>query len=60
MVGIDIDGEELLLADKLGDIDLVISHHPRGKALAGLDDVMDLQIEMLAHYGVPVNIAESY
>ncbi len=58
MVGIDIDGEELLLADKLGDIDLVISHHPRGKALAGLDDVMDLQIEMLAHYGVPVNIAE--
>ncbi len=58
MVGIDIDGEELLLADKLGDIDLVISHHPRGKALAGLDDVMDLQIDMLHHYGVPINIAE--
>lgn len=58
MVGIDIDGEELLLADKLGDIDLVISHHPRGKALAGLDDVMDLQIDLLKHYGVPVNIAE--
>ena len=58
LVGIDIDGEELLLADKLGDIDLVISHHPRGKALAGLDDVMDLQIDMLEHYGVPVNIAE--
>ncbi len=58
MVGIDIDGEELLLADKLGDIDLVISHHPRGRALAGLDDVMDLQIDMLNHYGVPINIAE--
>ncbi len=58
LVGIDIDGEELLLADKMGDIDLVISHHPRGKALAGLDDVMDLQIEVLHQYGVPVNIAE--
>lgn len=58
MVGIDIDGEELLLAKELGDIDLVISHHPRGKALAGLDDVMDLQIEMLSYYGVPINIAE--
>ena len=46
------------MSDKLGDIDLVISHHPRGKALAGLDDVMDLQIDMLEHYGVPVNIAE--
>ncbi len=58
LVGIDIDGEELLLAKELGDIDLVISHHPRGEALAGLDDVMDLQIEMLASYGVPINIAE--
>lgn len=58
LVGIDIEGEELLLADKLGDIDLVISHHPRGKALAGLDDVMQLQIDVLVQYGVPVNIAE--
>ncbi len=58
LVGIDIDGEELLLADKFGDIDLVISHHPRGKALTGLDDVMQLQIDVLAQYGVPINIAE--
>jgi len=58
LVGIDIDGEELLLANKLGDIDLVISHHPRGKALAGLDDVMQLQIDILTQYGVPINIAE--
>ncbi len=57
LVGIDIDGEELLLADKLG-VDLVISHHPRGKALAGLDDVMDLQMDVLHQYGVPINIAE--
>lgn len=58
MVGVDIDGEELLLAKALGDIDLVISHHPRGKALIGLDEVMELQIDMLHNYGVPVNIAE--
>ncbi|MGM0439033.1 MAG: NGG1p interacting factor NIF3 [Patescibacteria group bacterium] len=58
LVGIDIDGEELLLAKEMEDIDLVISHHPRGQALAGLDDVMDLQIDMLNHYGVPINIAE--
>ncbi len=58
MVGIDINGEELLVAKYLGDIDLVISHHPRGVALAGLDDVMELQIDMLHKYGIPVNIAE--
>jgi len=58
LVGVDIDGEELLLADKMSDIDLVISHHPRGKALVGLDDVMQLQIDILAQYGVSINIAE--
>lgn len=58
LVGIDIDGEELLLAKEISNIDLVISHHPRGKALAGLDDVMQLQVDVLAQYGVPINIAE--
>ncbi len=58
LVGVDIDGEELLLAKELGDVDLVISHHPRGKALAGLDGVMELQVDMFHQYGVPVNVAE--
>ncbi len=58
MAGIDMGGAELMLADKRGDIDLVISHHPHGIALAGLDDVMQLQIDLLHHYGVPVNVAE--
>lgn len=58
LVGIDIDGEEMLLANEIGDIDLVISHHPRGTALAGLDDVMRLQIDLMHMYGVPINIAE--
>ncbi len=58
LVGIDIDGEELLYAKQRGDIDLVISHHPRGKGLLGLDSVMDLQVDLLHYYGVPINIAE--
>jgi len=59
LVGIDISVSELWLADKVGDIDLVISHHPLGKALAGLDSVMHMQADILADYGIPINIAES-
>ena len=58
LVGIDIGVGELLLAKELGKIDLIISHHPHGKALASLDDVMQLQAEVLAQYGVPINVAE--
>jgi len=59
LTGIDMEAGEMLLADKLGDIDLVLSHHPSGVGLAGLDDVMHLQIDLLNVYGVPINIAES-
>lgn len=59
LVGIDMEGAELLLAKQLGDIDLVIAHHPEGEALADLSDVMSLQSQVLANYGVPINIAES-
>jgi len=57
MVGIDAEGPEMLLAKELG-VDLVINHHPVGKALADLSSVMDLQAEVLADHGVPINIAE--
>jgi len=57
LVGVDMEGPELLLGDKLG-VDLVIAHHPEGKALADLHSVMDLQAQVLADYGVPINIAE--
>lgn len=59
IMGIDMKEPELLLADRLGDIDLVISHHPVGIALAGLDEVMELHADILARYGVPINVAES-
>jgi len=58
LAGIDIEGQEMLLAEKLG-IDVIITHHPEGKALADLHTVMELQAEVLAGYGVPINIAES-
>jgi putative NIF3 family GTP cyclohydrolase 1 type 2 len=58
LIGIDIESAELLLAKELGDIDLVISHHPLGKALATLYEVMELQADVLEGYGIPINIAE--
>ncbi|MBI1984890.1 MAG: Nif3-like dinuclear metal center hexameric protein [Candidatus Wildermuthbacteria bacterium] len=58
LVGIDIDVAEILLAKELEGIDLVISHHPIGRALADLHEVMELQVDVLNQYGVPVNIAE--
>lgn len=62
LIGIDMDPAEVLLAKELErqkkPIDLIISHHPIGVGLAGLHEVMDLQIELLAKYGVPINIAE--
>ncbi len=58
LVGIDIGPEEILIAKHLGDIDLVIAHHPVGKGLAQLADVMELQADVCNYYGVPINVAE--
>lgn len=61
LAGIDIDVGEVLLADKLREregVDLVWGHHPHGAALAALDEVMDLQVDLLEREGVPVNVAE--
>ncbi len=58
LVGIDIEPAEILLAKEIGNIDLVISHHPLGKALANLYEVMEMQCDVLSQYGVPINIAE--
>ena len=59
MAGVDIDGAELLIAKHLGDIDLVIGHHPIGMALASLSGAMEIQTDILNYYGVPINIAEA-
>ena len=64
LIGIDIGVEEILLADQLSKsgnkIDLVISHHPEGKAYAGLYDVMYLQADLLCNIGIDKYIAESF
>ena len=63
MAGIDAGVADLLLLDRLNekgdDIDLLISHHPSGHALASLHEVMDIQIEMFEEAGIPVNVAHS-
>ena len=62
MAGIDINGSEILLASQLNErgqkIDLVLSHHPIGKALANLHEVMEMFVEVYEDIGVPVHIAE--
>lgn len=58
MAGIDVSSGEILLAKDLG-FDTIINHHPIGKGLAMIEQAMDLQVDVLADYGVPVNIAES-
>lgn len=63
MAGIDAEASEVLLADRLNQkgekIDLLISHHPSGHALASLHEVMDLQVDVFESYGVPVNVAHA-
>ncbi len=62
LVGIDISPAEVLLAKELErqgkKIDLIIAHHPEGKALTNLHEVMDIQTEVLEMAGVPANVAE--
>ena len=60
MVGIDIEVAELLLADRIRQkegLDLVIAHHPEGKAYVGLAQVMRLQIDLLTQAGVAAKTA---
>lgn len=63
MVGVDIETPEFLLADRLREkgerIDAVLIHHPEGRALADLEKVMPLQVDVYALAGVPVNHGES-
>lgn len=61
-VGIDIEVGEILLADSLRSkgrqIDLLLAHHPEGRAYATLYNVMNMQSDILNRFGVPINIAE--
>jgi putative NIF3 family GTP cyclohydrolase 1 type 2 len=61
LVGIDIEAAELLLADRIRKeqgLDLVISHHPEGKAYASLYEVMQLQVDVLKGAGISEEVAQ--
>ena len=62
IAGIDFETGEVVLTDRLNErgegIDLMIAHHPAGGALSSLHEVMDLQVDLMASYGVPINVAE--
>src|SRR3989338_8600623 len=62
MIGIDIETPEILLAQELRrqgkKIDCIMVHHPEGRALADLEKVMHVQIDILTKCGVPENRAE--
>ncbi len=63
IVGIDMEIGEILLTYILNKdldkkIDLIIAHHPEGFALAKLYDVMKLQADLLANYGITISVAE--
>jgi putative NIF3 family GTP cyclohydrolase 1 type 2 len=63
IVGIDMEIGEIMLTYLLNNkqtqnIDLIIAHHPEGYALAQLSDVMKLQSDLWALYGVNISVAE--
>jgi hypothetical protein len=62
LAGIDIEVGEVLLADSLRSkgrqVDLLLAHHPEGRAYANLYGVMHIQSDILSKFGVPINIAE--
>ncbi len=59
VAGIEIEEAEIaLIANLKLSPDLIITHHPIGKALAALDEVMHLQADLMAAHNVPINVAE--
>jgi putative NIF3 family GTP cyclohydrolase 1 type 2 len=61
IVGIDMEVGELVLADRLREkrgLDLVLTHHPEGRALTRFYDVMWMQTDILHSVGVPITVAE--
>jgi hypothetical protein len=62
-VGIDVEGPELVLIDRLKEkgekIDLAVGHHPEGRAYAHFYEVMDLQVDVFAKEGIAVSACEN-
>lgn len=62
LVGVDMEVGEVLLADRMNQkgrkIDLIIAHHPEGRAMANFYEVMNMQPDIWSKFGVPINTAE--
>jgi hypothetical protein len=58
LVGIDLEVGEVLLADALRArgkaIDLLLAHHPEGRAVARLEEVMGVQADVWRKFGVSI------
>jgi hypothetical protein len=62
--GIDMNTGEVLLADRLREkglpIDAIYTHHPEGWGLTRLDSVMEVQADIWATMGVPIQAGERF
>ena len=60
--GIDMNTGEVLLADRLREkgvpLDAIYTHHPEGWGLTRLDSVMEVQADIWAGLGVPIQAGE--
>jgi len=60
--GIDMNTGEVVLADRLRErgtpIDAIYTHHPEGWGLTKLDSVMEVQADIWATVGVPIQAGE--
>lgn len=58
LMGIDMETPEIMLAKQLG-FDAVVSHHPHtGSPDIDFAKVMDIQLDRMTHFGVPINRAQ--
>lgn len=58
LMGVDMETAEIMLAKNLG-FDAVVSHHPHtGSPDVNFAKVMDIQIDRMMHFGIPVNRAQ--
>ncbi len=62
LAGIDMNTGEILLADRLREkgvaVDAIYTHHPEGWGLTRLDRVMEVQADIWATLGVPIQAGE--
>jgi hypothetical protein len=63
LVGIDLEIGEVLLADRLKEkgqpVDLLLAHHPEGRALARLEEVMGVQADIWHKFGVSISYGDA-